>query len=114
MFKRYKANKSIGTHTDTSSFWVSFALNLVLNYEFLVVAIALLILHFVLGVPKFLFWLCLGIWILPNLLFSLLLFFLAGMDSGQVDEKENKNPYSVGQKLPQSPENKNPYSKGRQ
>lgn len=101
----------MGTHSDASSFWVSFFLNLVFNYEFLVVAIALLVLHWVLNTPIWLFWIAILIWILPSLLMTLFLFFLAGMDSGQVDEKENKNPYSVGQNKPEVPENKNPYSK---
>lgn len=99
-------------NTDKSSFFISLGLNLLLNYEFLIVAIVLLVLHFVVKLPIWLFWLSILIWILPSLLMTLFLFFLSGVDTGDVDVKENKNPYSVGQNKFEPPQNKNPYSKG--
>ncbi len=97
-------------NSDGSSFVISLVLNLLWNYEFLIVAIVVLVLHFTINAPMWLFWLSLLIWVLPALLMTLFLFFLSGLDSGKVDVKENKNPYSVGQNKPKISENKNPYS----
>ena len=94
----------------SSGFLISLVFNLVMNFEIAIVAVALLILHFVLDIPVIFFWIALGIWIVPTLLMTLLLFVVAGMDSTP-EYRENKNPYSKGADKPQIPENKNPYSK---
>ena len=95
--------------THDSGFLVSFIINLALNFELAVVAAALLILHFAVNVPLWLFWIALALWILPNLVITLLLFLLSGMAS-PTEYRENKNPYSQGANKPNPPENKNPFS----
>lgn len=94
----------------SSGFLISFIINLVLNFEVAIVAIALLVLHFVMDLPIIFFFIALGIWIIPNLVITLLLFVLAGMDTTP-EYRENKNPYSNTVNKPPVPENKNPYSK---
>lgn len=94
----------------SSGFLISLVINLILNFEMAVVAIILLVLHFMLDISVIFFWIALGIWIVPNLLFTLFLFVLSGMDTTP-EYRENKNPYSNGVNKPQIPENKNPYSK---
>lgn len=103
MFKSAKHKKSSG-------FLISLVFNLVINYEMALVAIALLVLHFVVDIPFWFFLIALGLWLIPNLIITLFLFLLSGMDSTPA-YRENKNPYSVGAGKPPVPENKNPYSK---
>ncbi|MBQ7756517.1 MAG: hypothetical protein IJ031_00545 [Oscillospiraceae bacterium] len=94
----------------SSGFLISLVFNLIMNFEVALVAIALLILHFVIDLPLIFFFIALGVWIIPNLVITLFLFVLAGMDT-TTEYRDNKNPYSNGNNKPQIPENKNPYSK---
>lgn len=61
---------------------------------------ATLICHFVFGLPIFWFWLTLAAWLLGGLLWYLVIVFARwGADTAEADVvKENKNPYSVGNK----------------
>lgn len=94
MFKNFKKEKL--QSRDKSGFWMSLIVNLLLNFELLVVAVGLLILHFVLDIPAFLFWIALLLWFVPNLLKTILLFVLVGMGNSVDEYRENKNPYSKG------------------
>ena len=58
-----------------------------------------LVLHFVLGLPLFWFWLTLTIWLLAGLLRYLLLYFAARCGNTSEPKRENKNPYSMKKKI---------------
>ena len=96
-------------HTDRSGgFWLTFVLNLILNFEGALPALALLILHYALGWQLWFVWLALGIWAGVIFIGSLVIVWAADCSNRPAPQRENKNPYSVGQ-----PENKNPYSAGQ-
>ena len=78
---------------NSSNFFLAFILNLVLNLEWVIPAVILLILHFTIGLPIFWFWIALGVWIGGILIISLILGW-AGKCSEPHVSKENKNPYS--------------------
>ncbi len=79
------------------SFILCFLINLVINIEWAIPAIVLLILHFVLDISLWWFVAALAFWIVPILLQMLLLGWLSGLTtSGK--SPENKNPYSVKNK----------------
>lgn len=109
MFRRKKSD---------GGFLLSFLINLVLNFEFAVAAIVLLVLHYTVNVPLWTVWIALGLWIVPTLITTILLFVLVGAAGGVKSQNPNKNPYSKGyvpqntqpRQTEQSP-NKNPYSK---
>ena len=96
-------------HTDRSGgFWLTFVLNLILNFEGALPALALLILHYALGWQLWFVWLALGIWAGVIFIGSLVIVWAADCSNRPAPQRDNKNPYSVGQ-----PENKNPYSVGQ-
>ncbi len=47
-----------------AGFWMALFLNLFFQSEWLGFAIVMLVLHYLLELPMFLVWLCLGIWVL--------------------------------------------------
>lgn len=79
----------------SGGFFLSLAINLCLNFELLVAAIALLVLHFAVGTPMFLVWIALALWVIPTLVKTAFLFILVGA-SQPTDLPPNKNPYSNG------------------
>lgn len=78
---------------DSGNFFLAFILNLVLNLEWVIPAVVLIILHFTIGLPIFWFWLAFGLWIGGILIMTLVLGW-AGRCSQPQPPKENKNPYS--------------------
>lgn len=77
-----------------SSFFRSFALNLLLYHWGTVFAIVMLIMHFTLGVPIWFFWVALAGWICVIAVFTLLMFRINSCNDIREPVKENKNPYS--------------------
>ena len=75
-------------------FLLSYLINLLLRLELTIPAWILLILHFVLGIPLFWFWIALGAWAAVILLWTLLLSLLFRGSSSPTVSPENKNPYS--------------------
>lgn len=55
-----------------------------------------LILHFTVGLPIFWFWLTLLAWLAAGMLRYLIIVFARWSADSPEPEKENKNPYSVG------------------
>lgn len=79
--------------------------NLLLNGGWLLIPIALLVMHYVIDdFPIWPFWLVLVLYILIIVGLTFFMAFLIKVGNEPEPERENKNPYSVGQ-------NKNPYSK---
>ncbi len=78
---------------NSSNFFLAFILNLVINIEWVIPAVLLLILHFTVGLPIFWFWLVLGLWIVGILIITFVLGW-AGKCSVPPPPRENKNPYS--------------------
>lgn len=104
----------------SGGFFFSLAINLCLNFELLVAAIVLLVLHYTMKTPMFLVWIALGLWLIPTLVRTAMLFLIVGA-AQPTDLPENRNPYSSGSKGTASPSgggssedkrppNKNPYS----
>ncbi|MCQ2432785.1 MAG: hypothetical protein MJ175_09310 [Clostridia bacterium] len=77
---------------------LSFALNLIFRYQWLIAAGICCILHFAVGLPLWCTWVCLGAWILSAVLvmlgFDLLHLINRKVGSAPQKPKENKNPYS--------------------
>lgn len=75
---------------------------MLLNLHWLIPAAIALVLYFVIELPLWIFWLCLGLWLLVIIVFT----FFIGWASDAANEpevkKENKNPYSA---------ERNPYAK---
>lgn len=57
-------------------------------------ALATLVLHFVIGLPLYWFWLTLGLWLLAGLVRYLLVRFARWGAQSPASVHENKNPYS--------------------
>ncbi len=55
-----------------------------------------LILHFTVGLPLFWFWATHAAWLLSGLFWYLTVLFARRCGDAKEEEKENKNPYSVG------------------
>lgn len=79
---------------DTENFFLAYLLNLVLNLEWSIPALILLGLHFWLGIPLYLFWLALGLWLGGTFLFMLVLLLIRKCIPPDKPQ-ENKNPYSA-------------------
>ena len=85
-------------HTDRAgSFLLTFLINLLINWEGILPAGILLVLHYALRWPLWAVWAALGAWALFVLIGTLLIVWAAGCsDRTIVPPPENKNPYSVG------------------
>lgn len=79
----------------TGSFWLCLLLNMLLNLEWTIPAWILLALHFLLDWSVWWFILAIGLWFLWHLLTTALLGWLHRCATPD-PPKENKNPYSVG------------------
>lgn len=76
-----------------------------LNGGWLVLAVILLILHYVIDdFPIWPFWVMIGLYVLVIGVLTAFVIFAVKVGNEPEPERENKNPYSVGA-------NKNPYSK---
>ncbi|MGN0489492.1 MAG: hypothetical protein ACI4HO_09545 [Ruminococcus sp.] len=79
----------------TGNFILVLLLNLLFNFEWSIPAWILLILHFVIGLPVYWFWIALGLWVLLVVLFTKLLGWTARVSNEKPIKRENKNPYSA-------------------
>ena len=96
-------------HTSNHGFFLSVLLNLVLNIEWAVLAGILFGLHYWVGLPIYFGYIVLGGWFLFAVGITIFLSWAGSCAEAPRPEPTNKNPYSVGNKIP---ENKNPYSVG--
>jgi len=64
-----------------SGFWMSLLLNMIFQGQWLLAALGMLALHYWLHLPKFLFWVCIIIWILWSLAVTLFVSWAAGTGS---------------------------------
>lgn len=76
-------------------FILSFLLNLVLNFEWAVIALVLFILGKLFRLSIMFAFMTLGIWIFGTLLITLFLFWVSRHGSASKPKNENKNPYSA-------------------
>ena len=79
----------------SSSFLVCLLINILLNIEWAIPGVVLLVLHFVLDIS---IWYSIGafaLWILIILLWMLVMNWAAKCSNEPKPEKPNKNPYSV-------------------
>lgn len=76
-------------------FFLCLLMNLILNLEWTIPAWILLVLHFLLDWPVWLFWAALGLWLLVIVILTGVISFAAKC-STPTPQRENKNPYSVG------------------
>lgn len=81
--------------------WLSFLINLLLNLDGTIPAWILLALHFLFGLPVWLFIGALALWMINILVRTLIISWAAKCANTPDIVLENKNPYSA---------NKNPYS----
>ena len=77
------------------SFFLCFLINMVMTLEFSIPAWVLLVFHFWKGLSLVWFWIALGAWVVI-ILFWMLVMSWAGKCSTPTPTRENKNPYSVG------------------
>lgn len=80
------------------SFILCLLINMLLNLEWAIPAVILLALHFLLGISVWWSAIALGLWILGLVLWMHIIGWAAGCGSSHDKPKENKNPYSVGNK----------------
>lgn len=83
----------------TGNFFLCLLLNIFLNFEGLIPAVILLILHFWLNIS---FWwsvLAIALWIVRTVLYMLVIGWVSKCGSTADKPKENKNPYSVSNKV---------------
>ncbi len=71
-----------------------FLLNLLLNLEWAVPAVVLLVLHFVIDISAWWFVSALALWILIVFVETAVISWVARCDTGSDRQRENKNPYS--------------------
>ena len=71
--------------------------NMLINLEWSIPAWILLAMHFVFGWKLIWFWIALGVWLLSIILWMDVISWASGC-SAPGAPRENKNPYSVGQK----------------
>lgn len=85
-------------HTDRAGgFLLTLLINLIINWEGILPALVLLVLHYTLRWPLWAVWAALGVWVLVILIGTLLIVWAAGCsDRTIVPPPTNKNPYSVG------------------
>ena len=76
-------------------FLTALIFNMGLNIMYSVPAWILLALHFWLGIPIWLFWLTLGMWIGGIIIWMLVIRWSANCSSEPTLYRENKNPYSA-------------------
>ena len=76
------------------SFILVLVLNLILNLEWIIPAVILLVLHFLFDWPIWLFWAALGLWVGIIVIEMLVLRWAAGCGNAPEPEKKNLNPYS--------------------
>lgn len=77
-----------------SHFLTTYLINLALNFEWSVPAWILLVLHFKLGAPMWLFWTALGLWLAVILVQAVFLHWVYTQPDAPTVPRENKNPYS--------------------
>ena len=86
----------------SGNFFLALLFNMILNLEWTIPAWILLGCHFWFDWSIRWFWLALGLWILDILLWMDIMGWAARCGSEPDKPKENKNPYSVGAKKPDS------------
>ncbi len=79
----------------SGSFWLCLILNLLLNLEWSIPAIAALVLHYWLGISIWWFIGGLGLWLLRVLAGMWLMGWAAACSREKPPQRENKNPYSA-------------------
>lgn len=79
-------------------FWLCLLLNIVLNFEGIIPAAILLALHFLLHISIWWAVAAFAVWIVGILVWMLIMNWAARCSSTPDKPKENKNPYSVGNK----------------
>lgn len=72
----------------------SFLFNLLMNHWGGVVSAVLLVLHYMVGLPMWYFWVALGGWLFIILVMTLFLHWVGRQPDAPEKPKENKNPYS--------------------
>ncbi len=88
----------------TGNFIIVLLFNILINLDGAIPAVILLGLHFWLGLPIWIFWAALGLWLGSMIIYMLVLGFASRCANSPEPYKENKNPYSN--------RNRNPYSAG--
>lgn len=79
-------------------FLLCLILNMLFRFEFAIIGIVLLALHFWLGLPMFLAWIAFGVWFVYALLITVILSLANHAGNLPPDERPNKNPYSASNK----------------
>lgn len=74
-------------------FLLAFCLNLIYRGEWFVWAVIAFIAHYLLGLPMFVFWILIGVWILISLFITIVLGWASGSDTS-APKRKNVNPYS--------------------
>ena len=87
---------------ECTNFVITLLFNMAINIGWTIPAWILLAMHFLFGWSILWFWLALGLWILDILLWMDIMGWAARCGSEPDKPKENKNPYSVGAKKPDS------------
>ena len=75
-------------------FLLCLLLNMMFRFEWAIVAIVLLVIHFWMGWPLFLVWVALGIWVVYALFVTLVLSLANHAGNAPTPQQPNKNPYS--------------------
>lgn len=74
-------------------FFLCLLYNMMLSFEWTIPAWVLLVLHFVLSLPLWAFWVALALWPVAALVRTAFLVWVAGCEPPR-PKQENKNPYS--------------------
>lgn len=80
------------------SFILCLLINMLLNIEWTIPAVILLVFHFLLDISVLWAAIALGLWVIGLVLGMLIIGWAAGCGSSHDKPKENKNPYSAGNK----------------
>lgn len=92
LYGNYKKDPRIGA---LGSFFITLLWNLLMKFGWSIPAWILLAAHYLFGLPLWLFWLALGIWLGYVLLLTILIAWGNYCSGEPAESGPNKNPYSI-------------------
>ena len=91
-----RSNRLRDKARENGNFILCLLINMLLNLHGLIPAVALLILHFVFGLPLWCAFLAAALWIAGLIIWMLIIGWAGNCSNTPDPPKENKNPYSSG------------------
>ena len=91
-YGNYKNNRRIGA---VRGFLIAFLWNLLMKFGWSIPAWVFLAVHYLFGLPLWLFWFALGIWLGYVLVLTIVIAWANRCSNGPSESNPNKNPYSI-------------------